>query len=368
MHHHVRADPPPAPYPYGAGGTAHPTTEFWTITRHRDVAAALQDPDRFPSRAGPVADRLEFADGGMLVYADRPHHTAQRRIVSRAFLPRRVAALRPRVESIAGELLEVMAPAGRAELIDAFAAPLPMQVIAELVGIPGEDRDTFREWSDSTVAGFDARDRDVASRAARAFRAYREYLLAMITFRRERLRRGRPPPDDLVSVLIDADFEGRRFSDDEIVRAVQQLVVAGNETTRAAIAFGVELVAADPSARAHLVTSGPDGVDAVVEEILRLQPPIRGLFRTTSEPIIIAGTEIPAGAKVRLLFASANRDPQRVVGPRLAPARPRSRPGASAPHVRRRSACLRRRVAGPPRAAGRTSDAVRDAFGTSPRP
>lgn len=307
VHHHVRANPPPAPYPYAGGGTAHPTREFWTLSRHRDVTAALQDPHRFRSGAGPVADRLELPDGGMLVYADEPRHTAQRRVVSRAFLPRRVAALRPRIEAIAGSLLDELAPEGGADLVDAFAAPLPMQVIAELVGIPPSDRDTFRSWSDATVAGFDARDADVAARAARVFADYRSYLLAMIAARRAGLAAGREVPDDLVTVLVGRDEEG--FTDDEVVQAVQQLVVAGNETTRAAIAFGVELLAGDEAARSALA-AGPAAVEAVVEEVLRLQPPIRGLFRTTSEAVEVAGTTIPSGAKVHLLYAAANRDPE----------------------------------------------------------
>lgn len=308
VHHHVRANPPAGPYPYAGGGTAHPTPEFWTLSRHRDVAAALHDPDRFRSGGGPVADRLEFPDGGMLVYADRPDHTAQRRIVSRAFLPRRVTALGPRIETLARDLVDAMAPAGRADLVAAFAAPLPMQVIAELVGIPPVDRDLFRSWSDTTVAGFDARDADVAARAAQVFRDYRDYLLDMIATRRVALATGKDVPDDLVSVLVDADYEGRCFTDDEIVRAVQQLVVAGNETTRAAIAFGVDLVSRHDLARAALCAGDASAIAAVVEEVLRLEPPIRGLFRTTSEPVSVDGVEIPAGAKVHLLYAAANRD------------------------------------------------------------
>jgi cytochrome P450 len=303
VHLHVRAAPPAAPYQYGAG-LAHPTRRFWSVFRQEEVAQVLQDRDHFLSGAGPVADRLEFPGrGGMLVYADRPEHTFQRRIANRAFSPRRVDALGEPIASLCASLIDQIRGWGGADIVAAFAVPLPMTVICELLGIPQQDRDSFRRWSDDAVAGFGANDEATVRRSVDAFNAYDRYVRALITERRAH------PLNDCISDLIAAEGEGgRRFDDEELVACIQQLVVAGNETTRAAIAFGVELLCTHPEELDKLRRE-PDLWASAVEEILRVAPPIRGLFRTMTDECVLAGRTLPGGEKVRAMIASANRDP-----------------------------------------------------------
>ncbi|WP_420866408.1 cytochrome P450 family protein [Carbonactinospora thermoautotrophica] len=279
----------------------------WLVTRYEDVKAVLADPRlskdvrRFPDpgRYLVAADLRETISRHML-NADPPDHTRLRKLVSKAFTPRRVEALRPRVQQITEELLDRMAPLGRVDLIDAFAFPLPVTVICELLGVPVEDRDEFRVWSNVIIEGVGAGDRFES-----AVRAMDKYLRELVEAKR------RSPGDDMLSDLIAAREEGDRLSEGELTSMAFLLLVAGHETTVNLIGNGVYLLLTHPDQLA-LLRSDPGLLPSAVEEFLRYEGPAEtSTLRFATEPIEIGGVTIPAGEVVLVALASANRDGRR---------------------------------------------------------
>jgi len=286
---------------------ARPTAEFWSVFRYGDCAGILQDPEHFSSREGPGPERLQpLNEDGMLLWADDPAHRHQRRIANKAFTPRMVEQMRPRIQQVVDELLSGLAGRGRAELMSDFAVPLAITVIAEILGVGRERVSDFRRWGNATVAAFGG-DQDAIEHSVVAMTELFGFLGELIVARRAIAADGGEPPDDVLTSLIMSDYEGSRFTDDEILMASHQLLTAGFETTSTAIGNAVYLLCTNPSERDKLARDA-DLVDTLVEEVLRYEAPIEGLFRTTTDAVSVDGTDLPLGAKVRVVFASANRD------------------------------------------------------------
>lgn len=281
-----------------------PPEGFYTLSRHVDVAAASRDTARWSSRYGPGPVKQEPVAPGMLLNADPPLHTNQRRLVQKAFTPRRVAELEPRVRQITDELLDGFAARGTADLVEVFAYPLPVIVIAEMLGVPSADHATFKRWSDDIVAGIGGND---DGRSASSRRSFASYFTAAIEQRHALLSSGRPLPEDLVSGLVEAEYEGRTLDVSEMLGILVQLLVAGNETTTSMLTNLIRRLCEQPELQAAL-RAEPALHEVAIEESLRYDAPVMGLFRTPNEPVVIDGVEIPADAKVMLLYASANRD------------------------------------------------------------
>ncbi|QKW33056.1 cytochrome P450 [Actinomadura sp. NAK00032] len=275
---------------------------FYTLSRHADVAAFFDDWGLWSSKwgQGPIYVR----EGGLK--SDPPEHTVYRKLVTSAFTARRTAALEDWITATAGDLVDGFAAGGRADLCEAFAVPLPVLVIAKILGVPSADRADFKAWSDQFMAGQNAADPTVQGAARAKIDAYFGGILAE---RRETLGSGGPEalPDDLLTALLTAENDGRPFTDEELLPLILLLLVGGNETTTSLIANAVwrlldlglwEEVRANP----HLL-------DAAVEESLRYDPPVLGLYRTNTRPVVLHGVEIPENSKVQGLYASANRDP-----------------------------------------------------------
>jgi cytochrome P450 len=286
---------------------ARPTDEFWSVFGYDDCAAILQDPGRFSSKEGPGPERLmAMNDKGMLIYADDPAHMLQRRIANKAFTPRMVEALKAQIQAIADDLVDSIADAGEADVMADFSVPLTIRVITRILG-EGEDRVAdFWRWGNATIAGFGG-DQAALEASFVAMMELFEFLMGIIGRRRQMLADGLEPPDDVLTALIRADFEGATFTDDEILMACHQLLTAGFETTSTATGNAVYRLCTNPEQRAKLEGDW-SLLDTAVEEILRYDAPIEGLFRTTTEPVEIGGCPIPAGAKVRVMYASANHD------------------------------------------------------------
>jgi hypothetical protein len=286
---------------------ARPTEEFWTVVRYDDCVEILQDTKRFSRKEGPGPERLRtLNEDGMLLYADDPAHMVQRRLVNKAFTPRMVELIKPRIQAIADDLVDQLGPAGEAELWGEFAVPMTIRVLAGVVGA-GDDRvDDLWRWGNATVAAFGGGE-GAAEAGFVAMMELFEFLMEIINERREMLARGIDPPEDVLTALITAEHDGRSFSDDEILMAAQQLLTAGFETTSTATANAIYRLCTNPAERAKLEADW-SLLDAAVEEVLRYDAPVDGLFVTTKEPVEIAGCPIPAGAKVRFMYASANRD------------------------------------------------------------
>jgi cytochrome P450 len=267
---------------------------FYTLSRFDDVEGALKDIATFSSEWGQ-GPRVT-PPRGML--SNPPQHTFYRSLVQQAFTNRAMAERSPRVHALANELLE-QRPRGRAwDLHDDFAFPLPVIIIAEMLGVPSEDMHHFKRWSDASVAAMGAKDpapyQDDLANLGR-------YLLDQIRQRRVR------PGEDLITRLVDVRQDGRGLDDMEILGVANQLLVGGNETTTSLITNMVWRLLQHRELWERVVAE-PGLVDVAIEESLRYDPPVLGLYRTVTHDLEIHGETIPRDAKVLLHYAAANRD------------------------------------------------------------
>ncbi|MFF3955056.1 cytochrome P450 [Streptomyces sp. NPDC001890] len=295
------------PYPYyeklRVAGPVHTvrTDEFervWLVVGYDEARATLADP-RFAKdwRGLPGAPAESDPIFLNMLELDAPHHTRLRKLVAREFTARRVEALRPRVQEITDGLLDAMVPAGRADLVDALAFPLPMTVICELIGVPDLDREAFRGLSNGVITPASP------LQGIEAVRAMNEYLSELIEDKRC------SPGDDLMSALVRArDDEGDTLSPDELVGMAFLLLVAGHETTVNLIANGVRALLDHPAQLAAL-RADPELIGGAVEEMLRYDGAVENAtFRYPREQVEIGRRTIPAGAPVLVSLAGADRD------------------------------------------------------------
>jgi cytochrome P450 len=286
---------------------ARPTTEFWSVMRYQDCVDILQNAALFASGQGPGPERLVALDGiGMLIYADEPHHTRQRRIVGKGFSPRMVEVVAPRVQAICDELIDGFAGRGEVDIAPDYANAVAMGGICEMLGIPASDRPLFRRWTEETIAAFGGNPESY-EQSFNSLMELSQYFMAEIERRRACSADGKDVPDDVLSALIFSPYEERQFNDVELIMACQILLVAGSDTTTHAIGNAVHLLCTHPEERAKLEADW-SLLDNAMEEVLRFEPPVQGLFRCATEDTAVAGCPVPADAKVRVMYASANRD------------------------------------------------------------
>ena len=293
--------------------------DVWVVSRYDDVVAVLRDPLTFSSALGlgdvfmgraripgrrPPSFLTDFAGLRVLIASDPPDHTRLRRLVSKAFTPREIAALESRIRALAESMVDDLIDAGDdGDLVAQLAYPLPVIVIADLLGIPGERRDDFKGWSDDLVGGlsgtWDPERLQVSG--AEMF----TYFAAEVADRKRR------PGDDLISLLATRAVEdGSALEPMEILMFCVLLLVAGNETTTNLIGNGAQALFEHPGEGARL-HDDPELVAMAVEEALRYDAPVQSLPRGTTRDVEIGGARIPAGAHVLVLFGSANRDERR---------------------------------------------------------
>jgi len=275
----------------------------WFVTRYAEARAALSDPRL--SNAAPIEvpgldappPQIQAAMNSHLLLVDPPDHTRMRRLVSAVFVPRRIENLRPRVRQISDDLLDRLVGRTDADLIAEYAFLLPIQVICELLGIPAEDRDKFRHWSNTIVT-------TVGSPVfpLQEITEYVEYLHGLI-------ERKRAQPDDaLLSALIAARDDQNRLTEDELVSTVFIFIIAGHETTVNLIGNGLYLLLREP-ARADRIRTRPDELPLAIEEFLRYESPVTAAsFRVATEPMVLFGAEVAAGDLVMVSLLGANRD------------------------------------------------------------
>jgi hypothetical protein len=286
-----------------------PVDEFWTVFGFDDVRRVLGDHEVFSSRQGPGPERLVAPNGtGVLLYADEPLHRLHRQIVNKAFTPRTVAVLEPRIREICVEIVDRLAPRGRAEIVREFAAAVPGQIFAEMFGVPPADTAQFKRWADEIVSAFGG-EPEAQARSVETLQEVAGYFLAMFTERRAVLAGGGTPPDDLITALMTSEVDGRRFDDVELFLLIHIFLAGGNDTTASGLANAVHLLAEHPGVRAEL-RADPSLIPNAVEEMLRLESPIQRLFRTPHTDTSVAGCPIAADDKVGVMFGAANRDPR----------------------------------------------------------
>ncbi|MWA03223.1 cytochrome P450 [Actinomadura sp. LD22] len=301
----------------------------WVVSRYEDIREVLRDPIAFSSgsASGPssvtslaarVAEseeyseatrrqarrRLRLSASPVLLNCDPPVHRRQRGLVSPAFTPRRVTQMEPQIQRTADELIDGFAAKGRAELIADFALPLPMTVIARILGVPTSLMSTFKRWSDAFTRGVGALDL-TAEEITDLFQSVDEFY----DYFTERLAERRAEPaDDLLTDLLSARLEGEQpLTEDELLQMLVQFLVAGNETTTNLISSAMRRLLTDADLL-HELRSDPDRIALFVEECLRLEAPTQGMFRTATADCEVGGQAIPAGAMLYLVYASGNRD------------------------------------------------------------
>ncbi len=320
----VRANP----YPYYAALRREepvrqivPGMPFFAVSRCADVEFALHHPELFSSTAfriltqegglGPNSGALaghRIIDTPMMISVDPPEHTRLRQIVNRGFTPRRIAALEPRIRAIAEGLLDAVAASGRMDLVHDLSIPLPVTVIAELLGIEIERLEDFKRWSDIIVLGLAGVSGEFTpEEIRRAADEVSDYIEVVAADRRVR------PRDDLVSVLVQAE-EGEALSTDEVVSFVFLLLIAGNETTTNLIGNATRALLDHPQQLAE-VAANPKLIPAMIEEALRYDAPIQALPRLATRDLELGGAKLPKDARLLLLFGSANRDEARFPDP-----------------------------------------------------
>jgi cytochrome P450 len=286
----------PLPWYEGSGGA-------WCVLKHADVVAVSREPRRFTSTRGIQIGLDSITDRPLglprtILEMDPPEHNRYRKLVIGAFTPHATQRLETMVRHIARECVEAIEPDATTDLVEALAVPLPMYVIAEMLGVPRSDRPAFKRWSDAMIEAGGGRRSAVTDAALGEMLRYFAAVLG---------ERRRAPKDDLVSNLARAEIEGRRLADPEILMFCVTLLAAGNETTRNLISGGALLLMRNPDQRRRLLAQRHLLPNAV-EEMLRWWTPVHSFTRSATRDTELRGRRVAAGDVLLLLYASANRD------------------------------------------------------------
>jgi cytochrome P450 len=289
--------------------------DFYVVSRFDDCLRILRHPERWGNRDGPG---VFFQPGGVLGATDDPDHRRQRKVLQPAFLPPAIAGLADRLDAIAGALFDDFVAEGEGDFVELFAFPFPALAIAELLGVRPEDRGRFRHWSDDIVRGLGGKDLDRYDLASREIQAYieeraleRDALLdaAGADVAEGEALLGAVLPADVISRMVLGERQGL-LSRDELRRLGYQLLVAGHETTTGLIGLLLYRLAQQPALIDEL-RADPELIDVAVEEGLRFDSPVQGLFRTNDVAVDLGDERLEPRTKLQVLFAAANRDPRR---------------------------------------------------------
>ena len=282
-----------------------PGTRMWMLFDYESVKRALTDHEAFSSVVRTPA-------GGKtpdwLVFSDPPRHSKLRAIVMRAFTPRSIASLEPRVRELSRELLAPHLGRGELDLVADYSAPLPVIVMAELLGIPVEDRPRFLRWGEVIMnLSYNIEPGEAAERSVREHAAAKEEMRAYLAHVREERRQA--PRDDLLTRLFEAEVDGERLTEEEVLGFFQLLLSAGTETTTNLIDNAMLCFLEHPDQLARL-RGAPELLPSAIEEVLRYRSPAQVMYRETKRELALHGVTLPAGTFVLPIIGSANRDPR----------------------------------------------------------
>jgi cytochrome P450 family 142 subfamily A polypeptide 1 len=273
--------------------------QVWGVARYDDVLRVSKDPLTFCSRHGSRPDSPAIPS---MINMDDPEHRRRRALVNKGLTPRRVLDHEPKIRAICHELVDRVAPLGACDFVHDVAAPLPMMVIGDLLGVEPEDRDMLLRWSDDLIEGTSvSAPPETMMRAMRAFEEYADYHRKVVADRRAH------PRSDMMSILVHAEIDGERLDADAILQESLLLLVGGDETTRHVITGGMEALLRNPGERRKLAADAAL-MPSAVEEMLRWVTPIQNMNRTATRDVELGGMRIRAGDKVLPLYPSANRD------------------------------------------------------------
>jgi cytochrome P450 len=318
----VIADPYPAYHKLRALDPVHweEGMQLWLVTRYDDVVAGLRDLRLSADRRSvykewlPTSARMDLLYRmleNQMLFKEPPDHTRLRGLFNRAFTPRVVERLRPRVQEVVDGLLDAAEPRGRMDVIGDLAYPLPAVVIAAMLGVPAEDRDRFKRWSDDFAYFLGLHSRpsaEVAERTWQSLAAADDYFRDVVARRRSE------PGDDLLSGLVAARDRDDRLSEEELLANVVLLLAAAHETTTNLIGNGLLALLRNPD-QLRKLQNEPGLIETAVEEFLRYDSPVQLLIRTCVEDVEMGGKRIRAGQGVLLMLAAANRDPAQFAEP-----------------------------------------------------
>jgi cytochrome P450 len=283
------------------------------VGRYRDAARILRDHERFssvPPLSPFIQERLDvFGTAPRVVFSDPPVHTRLRRLVSRAFTPRRIRDLEPRIREFSKILLDRVAENGTLEVMGDIANALPVMVIAEILGVPPEDYLTFKQWSDRVIeSDLTPPGKPLPELVKNAFRSLREYFMGEIEKRR------RSPGQDLISALVASRDEAEALTEEELITFVVLLLLAGNETTTNLIGNGMLALGRNPEQMQKLIRQ-PNLIARAIEEMLRYDCPVQSTARYPKLDVTIDGVELKANVVTFVMVAAANRDPEQFPEP-----------------------------------------------------
>jgi cytochrome P450 family 142 subfamily A polypeptide 1 len=272
----------------------------WGITRYEDVLAIEKDPATFSSCRSPRphGDALP-----MMISMDNPLHQRRRSLVNRGFTPRRVAAKEETIRAICTTIIDKVASRGECDFVWDIAAPLPLLLIAEMLGFEPEAYDDLLRWSDDLIKGTTGNPTpEVQLAALEAAVAFREFQLGVIAD-----RRSKPQQADLISTLCYAEVDGERLDDDSLVNETLLILIGGDETTRHVITCGMLALLDNPDQQA-ILAADPGTIETGVEELLRWVTPIKNMSRTVARDVTVGGQGLHSGDQLMLIYPSANRD------------------------------------------------------------
>ncbi|MDG2333737.1 MAG: cytochrome P450 [Myxococcota bacterium] len=305
-------------------------TDAFIITRFEDVVHASKNNDVFCSGEGVLPGKLSPKIG--LIDEDEPRHGEMRGLINRGFTPRMVRKWEEVFQKITDEAINEVANKGECDFVEDIAVPLPLILIAEMIGIRKEDRKRFHHWSDAMISAQGNMDNpEIIAKSGAAAMEYMTYVTAVIEDRRK------DPKDDLISILVRAKDDGvlvehardqaedldstlgrseehTSMNNDELIKMSILLMVAGNETTRNGLSGGMQLLIENPDARQRLIED-PSLIPNAVEEMLRLVSPVLSFLRTATQDTEMRGVPIKQGEKILMMYGSANRDPEEFENP-----------------------------------------------------
>lgn len=297
-------------------------TGAYIVTRFADVVHASKNNQLFCSGEGVLPGRINAKIG--MIDEDEPRHGEMRGLINRGFTPRMVRKWETVFKQITDEALDAIAAKGECDFVEDIAVPLPLILIAEMIGIRREDRERFHQWSDAMISAQGNLDKpEIVAASGKAAMEYMTYVTEIIESRRKE------PKEDLISILVqakdegvlvehaaadgsvddvyDRDAEHRAMNNDELIKMSILLMVAGNETTRNGLSGGMQLLIENPEARRRLIED-PSQIPAAVEEMLRLVSPVLSFQRTATQGTELGGVPIAKGEKILMIYGSANRD------------------------------------------------------------
>ncbi len=273
--------------------------DIYGIALHADIMAIERDAETFCSGRGfrPEAPNLP-----MMINMDRPEHTTRRNLVSRGFTPRKVALLEPRIRELCTQILDAAVEKREFDFVRDVAAPIPLYVVGELLGVKAEDNMRLLQWSEDLMRAIGSFEPTMLARQAQALSEWSEYIAAVIADRRDR-----PPANDLISLLVHAEIDGQKLDDESLLMESLLMLIGGNETARHVISGGMYQLLLHPDQKQKLVDN-PAAIPRGVEEMLRWVTPLQNMMRTVTRDTQLRGVHLSEGARLLLLYPSANRD------------------------------------------------------------